>query len=128
MVPVGRVEFVEAEAAPSIRVELMLNDEHRARGLMYRQSLADDAGMLFAWRSADYRSFWMRDTCLPLDMLFIDADGYIAGILENVPPMNDASRGIDCRVNYVLEVNAGWTRKHGVSAGQRVAIDGIPWT
>lgn len=128
MVPIGRVEFPEAASAPRIEVELMLNDEHRARGLMYRQSLADDAGMLFAWPNADYRSFWMRDTCLPLDMLFIDAEGHIAGIVENVPPLNDEGRGIDCKVSFVLEVNAGFSRKHGIVPGQRVQIEGIPWT
>lgn len=127
MVPVGHVEFVESETAPRIEVELMLNDAHRARGMMYRTSLADDRGMLFAWRQPDFRSFWMRDTCLSLDMLFIDADGYIAGIVENVPPMNDDGRGIDCPVSYVLEVNAGFARKHGIVAGQRVKIDGLAW-
>lgn len=127
MVPMGRVEFLEAEEAPTIQVELMLNDAHRARGLMYRQSLADDSGMLFAWRDADYRSFWMRDTCIPLDMLFIDGDGFIAGIVENVPPLNDRGRGIDCPVNYVLEVNAGFSRKYGILPGQKLKIEGMPW-
>lgn len=127
MVPMGKVAFVEAEkGAVEVDVELMLTDPHRARGLMYRTSLGDQQGMLFAWERPAVRSFWMRDTCLPLDMLFIDADGYIAGILENVPPMNDASRGIDCEVPYVLEVNAGFTRKNGIFAGQRVRLDGLP--
>lgn len=125
MVPIGHVEFPEAGAAPRVEVELMLNDAHRARGLMYRTSLDDEKGMLFAWTKPDYRSFWMRDTCIPLDMLFIDTDGYIAGIAENVPPMNDESRGIDCPVTYVLEVNAGFTRKHGIRPGQRVHIEGL---
>lgn len=125
MVPVGKVAFVEAEAGPvEVEVELMRNDAHRARGLMYRTSLGERQGMLFAWERPAVRSFWMRDTCLSLDMLFIDEDGTIAGILEHVPPMNDASRSIDCEVPYVLEVNAGFTRKNGIFAGQRVRIDG----
>jgi uncharacterized membrane protein (UPF0127 family) len=55
-------------------------------------------------------------------MLFITGDGFIAGILENVPTMNDASRSIPCPVRYVLEVNAGWTRAHGIRAGQSVTL------
>lgn len=125
MVPMGTVEF---EKGPRLAVELMLNDAHRARGLMYRTSLAEDHGMLFAWRTPGYRSFWMRDTCIPLDMLFIDEDGYVAGIVENVPPLNEESRGVACKVSYVLEVNAGWARRHGIVPGDRVRIEGIPWS
>jgi hypothetical protein len=83
----------------------------------------EDAGMLFDFPGREQvQSFWMRNTCIPLDMLFITDDGFIAGILENVPTMNDASRSIPCPVRYVLEVNAGWTRKHGVRAGQIVEL------
>lgn len=125
-VPNGVVEFEKGSLR--LDVELMLNDPHRARGLMYRRKpLEEGRGMLFAWRFPAYRSFWMRDTCIPLDMLFIDEEGYVAGIVENVPPLNDESRGIDCRSSYVLEVNAGWARKHGIVPGDRVRIEGVPW-
>lgn len=125
-VPTGVVEFDKGPAR--LEVELMLNDLHRARGMMYRTSLDENRGMLFAWPTPGYRSFWMRDTCIPLDMLFIDEEGYVAGIVENVPPLNDESRGIDCRVQYVLEVKAGWARKHGIVPGDRVRIEGVPWS
>jgi uncharacterized membrane protein (UPF0127 family) len=59
-------------------------------------------------------------------MLFIDRQGFVAGIIENVPTMNDDPRSIDCPVPYVLEVAAGWSRKHGVAAGQRVEMEAIP--
>lgn len=91
---------------------------------MYRTSLESDAGMLFAWSTEEVRSFWMHNTCLPLDMLFIASDGTISGILEQVPPMNDLPRSVNCRVQYVLEVNAGWSRAHGVAPGQHVNIEG----
>jgi uncharacterized protein len=126
MVPMGHVAFPESKDASRLEVELMLTNEHHGRGLMYRRSLADDKGMLFVWNQPAIQSFWMRNTCISLDMLFIDREGFVAGILENVPTLNDESRSVDCPVPYVLEVPAGWSRKHGVTAGQRVEIEGVP--
>lgn len=91
---------------------------------MYATALGENAGMLFSWPDEAIRSFWMHNTCIPLDMLFIAADGTISGILEQVPPMNDEPRSIRCPTQHVLEVNAGWARRHGVEPGQRVVIRG----
>lgn len=107
----------------TIEVELAITDKERARGLMYRTHLADGHGMLFIDNGPPrIQSFWMRNTCIPLDMLFIEKGGRIAGILENVPPMNEKSRSISCRTNHVLEVPAGWSRKNGIKAGQKVIL------
>jgi uncharacterized membrane protein (UPF0127 family) len=122
----GHVAFPESKDAPKLEVELMLTKDHQERGLMYRKNLADDKGMLFAWPTATVHTFWMHNTCIPLDMLFIDRDGIVAGIVENAPTLNDDGRSVACPVNYVLEVNAGWSRKHGVVAGQHVALEGLP--
>ncbi len=102
-------------------VELALNENEHAKGLMYRTSLAEDRGMLFVMERK-VQHFWMKNTCLPLDMLFIDADGTISGILENVPTLNEDERTIGCPTTYVLEVNAGWTRRHGVRPGSQVTL------
>ena len=126
MVPIGHVTFPESKDAPPLDVELMLTSDHQARGMMYRRSIADDKGMLFVWSQPIEHSFWMHNCCISLDMLFIDREGFVAGIVENAPTMNDESRTIDCPVPYVLEVAAGWSRKHGVVAGQRVDIQGVP--
>jgi len=126
MVPVGHVAFPESKEAPRLEVELMLTEPNQERGLMYRKRLADDKGMLFAWKQQSIHTFWMHNTCIPLDMLFIDRDGFVAGIVENAPTLNDEGRSIDCPVTYVLEVNAGWSRKHGVAPGQQVKIEGVP--
>jgi uncharacterized membrane protein (UPF0127 family) len=125
MVPVGHVSFPDSKDAPRLEVELMLTKEHQERGMMFRKSIADDKGMLFAWNYPTVHTFWMHNTCIPLDMLFIDREGYIAGIVENAPTLNDDGRSIECPVNYVLEVNAGWSRKHGVAAGQHVEFQGV---
>jgi hypothetical protein len=79
--------------------------------------------MLFSWQSDAVRSFWMRNTCIPLDMLFITGEAVIAGILEQVPTLNDVPRSIPCPVSHVLELNAGWSRTHGVRAGHKVRIE-----
>jgi uncharacterized protein len=126
MVPVGHVAFPQSANAPRLEVELMLTEDHQQRGLMYRKALSDDRGMLFVWERPAVHRFWMHNTCLPLDMLFIDEQGFVAGIVENAPTLSDESRSVDCPVSYVLEVNAGWSRKHGVKAGQRVEIRGVP--
>lgn len=119
----GAVQFSEAPDAPRIAVELALDDAARTRGLMYRTQLDADAGMLFSWDREQPRSFWMLNTCIPLDMLFIAGDGTIVGILEQVPTLNTAPRGVPCAAQHVLEVNAGWTRQHGVVPGQKVTIE-----
>jgi uncharacterized protein len=122
--PMGRVTFVEAPSSPSAEVELARDDAARERGLMYRTSMAADSGMLFSWQDERVRNFWMHNTCIPLDMLYITKDGTIAGILEQVPTLNDAPRGIKCPVAHVLELNAGWARAHGVAPGMKVKIEG----
>jgi uncharacterized membrane protein (UPF0127 family) len=119
----GQVTFPDAPGSPKIEVELARSGEERARGLMYRTHLADNSGMLFVnMGPSRVQSFWMHNTCIPLDMMFIAKDGFVTGILENVPAMNDDRRSIECPVSYVLEVNAGWSRKNGVRAGQTVTL------
>jgi uncharacterized membrane protein (UPF0127 family) len=120
----GQVRFREAPGQPTVSVERALDDATRARGLMYRTQMDGDAGMLFSWPSDGVRSFWMQNTCLPLDMLFIAGDGTIVGILEQVPTLNTLPRGVRCESRHVLELNAGWVRAHGVEPGQRVDIQG----
>jgi len=122
--PTGKVVFSDAPGAPTVDVELARDDAARERGLMYRTSMPGDHGMLFSWDSESPRTFWMRNTCIPLDMLYVSKDGVIAGILEQVPTLNDAPRGIDCPVAHVLELNAGWARAHGVAPGMKLKIEG----
>ncbi len=117
------ITFVGVAPHKKILAEVAVSERERTRGLMYRTKLSDGHGMLFVEKgSARIQSFWMRNTCIPLDMLFIDKEGRIAGILENVPPMNEQRRSIPCPVNYVLEVPAGWCRKNDIKAGQRVVL------
>jgi uncharacterized membrane protein (UPF0127 family) len=120
--PPGSVRFPES-ADTRLVVELASDPAQRTRGLMFRTHMAENHGMLFSWPDDQVQTFWMHNTCIPLDMLFIARDGLIAGILEQIPTLNDRGRSIPCPVAYVLEVNAGWTRKHHVRAGQKVQIN-----
>lgn len=119
----GEVRFPEAPGAPRVGVEIAAQPAEQARGLMYRTSMPEDQGMLFRWGDERVRSFWMRNTCIPLDMLFLSRDGTVVGIHEQVPVLNDRARSIPCPAAYVLEVNAGWCRRHGVRAGMRAVIE-----
>ena len=102
-------------------VELARTEPELERGLMYRKQMDDDAGMLFRM-TREVHTFWMHNTCIPLDMLFLDTDGTVVGIVENAPTLDDGPRSVACPSEWVLEMNAGWSRKHGVKAGQKVAL------
>ena len=89
---------------------------------MFRKSLAADRGMLFVFpRDGDY-PFYMKDTYVPLDLLYLDATGRVVGVIENMRPLDETSRGIGRPARYVLEVNARSVRRWGVEAGDRVTL------
>ncbi len=102
--------------------EVVRTPHDTARGLMYRTALPADRGMLFDLGLRDDHRFWMHNTCIPLDLIYVDDDGLVVGIVENAPTLNDDARGVGCPSRYVLEVNAGWSRRHGVKAGQHMSI------
>lgn len=105
-----------------VDAELVRTEHDTERGLMYRKQMDEEHGMLFDLRERMDHRFWMHNTCIALDMLFVDSDGLIVGIVENAPPLNDDSRSVGCPSRWVLEVNAGWSRRHGVRAGQHLAL------
>jgi uncharacterized membrane protein (UPF0127 family) len=120
-VPVARVVFPGAGGL-SVEVEVVSSDHDTMRGLMYRKSMPEEHGMLFHLRAREDHQFWMHNTCIPLDLLYIDDDGLIVGIAENAPTLSDDTVSVGCPSRYVLEMNAGWTRRHGVKAGQKVNL------
>lgn len=120
----GKVVFTEAQNLP-VTVEITTDEASRERGLMFRKSMPEDHGMIFAFDEPSNHQFWMHNTCIPLDMLFVDKDGTIVGIEENAHTMDDSVYEVGCPSSYVVEVNAGFTRKHGIRAGQKVRLEGI---
>jgi hypothetical protein len=115
-----------AGARHAVTVELARTDAERARGLMHRASLPDDRGMLFLFDEMEEHPFWMKDTLLPLDMIFIDEEGRIVGIVERAAPRTTTARTVGVPSRFVLEVNGGWTGARGVRTGDRVRFENVP--
>ena len=112
----------------AIQVELATDDATRAQGLMYRDHMADDRGMLFLFpESGDY-PFWMKNTLIPLDMVWIDDQRRIAHVASNVPPCKaDPCPNYPPNANakYVLELAAGVAAKHHLANGQALRFEGM---
>ncbi|HEX3994169.1 MAG TPA: DUF192 domain-containing protein [Acetobacteraceae bacterium] len=116
----GTLEIVSASGVHAFTVELATNDAERERGLMYRKSMPQGHGMLFDFQHEQPLSFWMHNTYIPLDMIFIRGDGRIAHIVENATPMSDALIPSTVPVRAVLEVIAGTVRDLGIADGDKV--------
>jgi uncharacterized membrane protein (UPF0127 family) len=110
----------------AVTVELARTDAERARGLMERRELAPDAGMLFLFEETAEHPFWMKNTLIPLDMIFISDDGRISGIVARAVPGDLSPRTAGGPSRYVLEVAGGWAEAHGVAAGDRVRFENVP--
>jgi uncharacterized protein len=102
-------------------VEMASTPEEQAKGLMFRRHLPEGQGMLFDFHQEQPTSFWMKNTYVPLDMIFIRGDGRILRIAENTVPLSEALVTSGGPVRAVLEVNAGTARKLGIAPGDRVA-------
>ena len=94
----------------------------RQKGLMFRTSMGEKEGMLFLFADEAPRSFWMHNTLIPLDMIFIRADRTVLGVVENAEPKTDTSRAVEGASQFVLEINGGAAKKHGIAAGQSMTF------
>lgn len=110
------------------KVELADNDASRGKGMMFRTSMAPEAGMLFDFKQEQMASFWMRNTLIPLDMLFIRADGTILNIHQRAIPRDETGINSAGPVRAVLELNGGTVSRLGIKPGNKVqhAIFGNP--
>ena len=115
----------DGHAEARVRVRLARSPKERQQGLMWVREMARDDGMLFIFRQDEVQSFWMKNTYIPLDMIFIDKDLVVVGVVENAEPLTEDGRSVDLPSRYVLEVNGGWAREHGVGAGTRCEFEGI---
>ncbi len=103
-------------------VEIAATPETITQGLMYREEMPQDHGMLFLFARESERSFWMRNTLIPLDMLFIDSMGVIRHIHENAIPLDETPISSNVPVQMVLELNGGSVAKFGIEPGDQVYI------
>ena len=116
----GQLTIVSGENTHRFTVELALSNRQQMQGLMFRRHLAPDAGMLFVYRREQTISMWMKNTYVPLDMLFIDREGRIVGIAERTLPLSERVISSGAPALAVLEVNAGTAARLGIRKGDIV--------
>jgi uncharacterized protein len=112
----------------AVKLELALTPEDQAMGLMFREKLEENWGMLFIFPEDDYRSFWMKNTLVPLDMIWLDQEGRVVDVKSDVPPCKydpcplytPAGPG-----RAVVELKAGTAAKHSVKAGSTLKFIGV---
>jgi len=102
-----------------LEAEVAADPAHRNRGLSGRYHLASDSGMLFVWPREGQRTFWMKDTFLPLSIAFLDARGRVLNMATMEPLRQDRFYRSQGGARFALEVNRGWFREHGVESGDR---------
>ncbi|WPZ33064.1 DUF192 domain-containing protein [Thalassobaculum sp. OXR-137] len=115
----------EKGAAHSFQVEIAQTADERAQGLMYRTELGEDRGMLFLFPRRERIAMWMRNTEIPLDMLFIADDGRVTQIHERAVPHSEAIISSRRRVRYVLELPGGTSERLGLAPGALVTSEAM---
>ena len=124
--PVVTVHSAKGDA--EVTVELARTREQQARGLMYRTELAEGSGMLFVFDDETERSFWMSNTPISLDILYIRSDATVVSIAANTTPYSEKKIPSRGPARYVLEVPAGWSERHGVKPGDRLTLPDLAGT
>jgi uncharacterized membrane protein (UPF0127 family) len=123
----GEVVFADKTR---VRVEIADTEPKRQRGLMFRESMGPNEGMIFLFERPGFYPFWMKNTLIPLDMLWLDTDGRVVSIASSVPPCKadpcpTYPPAAGSEALYVVELNAGFARQHGVKVGDVLTLNGI---
>jgi uncharacterized membrane protein (UPF0127 family) len=124
--PQGAVRFETARGPWVVRVEIAADDASRTRGMMFRRAVEPDRGMIFVFPATEEHSFWMHNTLLALDMIFLDETRQVIGVVANAAPQTDTQRTVGKPSRYVVEVAAGEAAAHAVGPGTRAAFIGVP--
>jgi len=124
--PMGAVRFETPRGPWVVRVEIASSDETRQRGLMFRRDLPQDRGMIFIFPDTAEHGFWMHNTPLSLDMIFLGEDRTVVGVVARAEPKTDTVRTVKKPSRYVVEVSAGEAAAHAVGPGTRAVFIDIP--
>lgn len=118
----GELTFVKpnGEMISQLDIEIADDDEQRMTGLMFRDKMLENQGMLFIFPNEALQSFWMKNTILPLDMIFINSKMEIVKIHKNTIPYSEQSYPSIKPAQYVVEVNANYTDKYGIKEGDKI--------
>jgi hypothetical protein len=119
----GQLRFLGAnqELKTTIDIEIARSEPERELGLMYREKMAENQGMLFIFDGLEPRSFWMKNTLISLDIIFVNDKDQIVTIHRNTTPLSERSYTSTGPAKYVIEVNAGFTDRHKILVGDRIA-------
>ncbi len=112
--------FITANGSHSITVEVADSDQERSTGLMFRRSIGDDEGMIFLYPQDETITMWMKNTYIPLDMIFIRSNGIIQRIEEHTEPFSESIISSGDKVRAVIEMKAGSTKRLGLRSGDKV--------
>jgi uncharacterized membrane protein (UPF0127 family) len=120
----GAVRFETPRGPWVVKVEIADTPQAEARGLMFRRSLEPDSGMIFLFATSEDRAFWMHNTLIPLDIIFLDDQRTVVGIAANAAPQTDTLRrsGSDKPSRYVVEVAGGEAAVHAVGPGTKAVF------
>ena len=115
----GELQFINDSDSIifNIDIELATTEEEHARGLMFRKQMDENKGMLFMFSYEDWRSFWMRNTLIPLDIIYVNAKREVVSICKNAKTLDETSLPSEAPAMYVIEINAGLCDKYGIDKG-----------
>ena len=121
----GELRFMKSKdntIISTINIEVADDDAEREQGLMYRDTMAENEGMLFLMESEEIQNFWMKNTILPLDILYVDSERRIVSIHKDCKPYSLDQIVSAKPALFVVEVNAGYTNKYGIKVGDQISF------
>lgn len=120
----GNLQIIDSigTVKKEIKIEIADNDYEQQTGLMYRKHMDTHKGMLFIFDKSEVKSFYMKNTYISLDIIYIDAESQIINIVKNADPLNESSLFSGAPAKYVLEINAGLSEKWGVKKGDKISF------
>ncbi len=122
----GELAFLEKNSTDTlahIAIEVADDNEQRSQGLMYRSRMEETTGMLFIFEQARAQNFWMKNTKIPLDIMYVDQDSVIFMIYKSVMPYSEKSIPSINEALYVVEVNGGFSNRHKIQQGDKIVFD-----
>jgi len=122
----GELEFIKSEKNTEIKkidIELAENDDERMQGMMYRKTMDDSKGMLFIFQQEEPQSFWMKNTIMPLDIIYVNSRKEIVKIFKNTTPFSEKSLPSEKPATYVVEVGGGFTDRYGIKEGDMIKFN-----
>ena len=117
------ISFLTPKGPLAFQVSIADTEIARQKGLMLVKQLAPNAGMLFIFNESSVHTFWMKNTLIPLDMIFMDNNWIVVGIIENATPESEEPRSVPLPSRYVLEINGGLSKQLGINIGVKGIYD-----